>query len=208
MPDQILKEVTHLGSTLAELATKQLDTVIKELKGDVGAGRDPKELGESPQRVNAGTLAYNVLQLVSKAGTLLTQLSEYDLVRRNVPVLTLRASNPLTSLPLQAGKAYPYELLIENEGNDELKVSLKAELLEKNLESGELTHGRELEVNGELGSIFASERRRIVVSIPALKEGSYGLSITITQHEGHAGKVIGKKTVMLNVLPFPAQPQP
>ena len=76
------------------------------------------------------------------------------------------------------------------------------------LESGELTHGRELEVNGELGSIFASERRRIVVSIPALKEGSYGLSITITQHEGHAGKVIGKKTVMLNVLPFPAQPQP
>jgi len=206
MPDQILKEVTHLGSVLAELATKQLDEVSKQLGGAVGEGRDPSDV-QPPRRVNAGTLAFNVLQLASKAGALLTQLSEYDLVRRNVSALALRSSNPLTSLPLQAGVGHPYELLIENEGDDEPRISISAELLTKN-ELGELKRLGELEIDGKFKRIFASERRHIRVKIPGLPEGTYSLGITIRQGEEGDAKVIGKKTVTLNVLPLAEQHEP
>jgi hypothetical protein len=204
MPDQILKEVTHLGSTLAELATKQLDAVIGELRGAAGDGRDPHD-HEPPRRVNAGTMAFNVLQLVSKAGTLLTQLSEYDLVRRNVPALTLRSSNPLTNLTLQADTRYPYELLVENEGVDELKTHIKAEIFE----DGKDEPLGEIELEGKFRRIFPSERRRISAKIPELSQGRYSLSFTITQGEDEDGaNVIGKKTIILNVLAAPQQHNP
>jgi len=203
MPDQILKEVTHLGSTLAELATKQLDAVIHELGGPVGDGRKPDDPVEPPRRVNAGTLAFNALQLVSKVGSLLTQLSQYDLVRRNVPTLTLRSSNPLSGLTLQANEDYKYELLIENDGEDELKLSLHAEIMEAGKDSP--PHLEELTLAPKLKRILSLERLRAHVTIPGLPEGKYSLIFTINQGEDETAKVIGKKVVALIVLPAPKQ---
>lgn len=201
MPDQILKEVTHLGSTLAELATKQLDAVIGELRGPTGDGRDSGDT-EAPRRVNAGTMAFNVLQLMSKAGALLTELSEYDLVRRNAPALTLRSSNPLTNLTLQSHTPYPYELLVENEGAEELTTHITAELFQ----GGKAVPSVELE--GTFGRIFPSERRRISAKVPGLDEGTYSLSFTVRQGAHEHASVIGKKTIILTVLPKPRPHKP
>jgi len=215
MPDQILKEVTHLGSTLAELATKQLDAVIHELGGPVGDGRKPDDPVEPPRRVNAGTLAFNALQLVSKVGSLLTQLSQYDLVRRNVPMLTLKSSNPLSGLTLQANEGSKYELLLENDGNDEPQINLNAEINEASKDAPpqkdappppkkpakKLT----LTIEPKLESILSLERLRVHITIPGLPEGKYSLVFTVTQGENKTGKIIGKKVVALIVLPAPEQ---
>jgi hypothetical protein len=203
MPDQVLKEVTHLGSTLAELATKQLDAVIDELRGTVGDGRKPGGPTEPPRRVNVGTMAFNVLQLASKFGSLLTQLSEYDLVRRNVPALTLKSSNPLTALRLQSGEPYGYELLIENDGDDELKLSVEAELTEA--DQGPLGN---LEIEPSLERLFAMERRRVKVLIPGLAKGEYCLTFTVKTVDKSEPKVIGQKRIALHVLPGPQQHEP
>jgi hypothetical protein len=220
MPDQILKEVTHLGSTLAELATKQLNSVIEELGGPTGDGSEVKDR-VPPPRVNAGTMAFNVLQLMSKAGALLTQLSEYDLVRRNAPTLTLRSSNPLTNLTLQAHVPHPYDLLVENEGNDELRISMSAQTLEvkeppaaddpsaanRKPAADKVEAVPQPEILEDLVQIFGLERRRVSVTIPGLPKGSYLLSFTIKQRDNEAN-VLGKKSVTLKVLPAPEQHKP
>jgi|GEM_PF-4699725 len=200
MPDQILRDVTHLASTLADQATKQLDTVLKEFRGDVGEGRKPNE---PPQRVNVGTMAFSVLQLASKVGSLLTELSEYDLVRKNTPVLTLKSSNPLTSIELEQKKEHPYELLIENDGVEELKIAIEAQLIA----TGKQPKG--IDIQPKLARIFASERRHIAVTIPALTEGKYCLSFTVTVKDQQGkSKVVGKKVVDLIVLPAPKPHDP
>lgn len=203
MPEQVLKEVTHLGSTLAELATKQLDAVIDELRGTVGDGHEPGDPAEPPRRVNMGTMAFNVLQLASKVGSLLTQLSEYDLVRRNVPALTLKSSNPLTELPLKSGESYAYELLIENDGDDELKISVEAELTEA--EHGPI---KNLDIEPSLKRLFAMERRRVQVRIPGLPKGEYILTFTVRAVDELERKVIGQKRIALHVHPEPKQHEP
>jgi len=194
MPDQILRDVTHLASTLANQATEQLDTVLKELRGEVGEGRNSDE---PPRRVNVGTMAFSVLQLASKVGSLLTELSEYDLVRKNTPALTLKSSNPLTSIELAEGKPYRYQLLIENDGVHDLEVAIDAQLVAPGKEP------RVLELESTLKRIFASERRHIAVIIPKLHEGKYCLSFTV-KDERHS-TVIGKKVIDLIVLPAPKQ---
>jgi hypothetical protein len=117
----LVNEVTRLGSTLAELATDQVQTVLTELRGPGGeAEKKPHpDLGPGADRINLGTLGFGVLELASKVGELMTQLSRYDLVRTGAPTLFLRATNPITSVTLAANEALDYRLLVENAGSDE-----------------------------------------------------------------------------------------
>lgn len=201
MPDQILKDLTHVASTLAEQAAKQIQSVTDELKGPVGRGRGSDD-PQPPQRVNLGTMAFNVMQLASKVGSLLMELSQYDLVRRNIPTLTLRSPNQLTELPLEAGKEYEYKVLVENEGTEAQHVSLKAKIFKPGRERP--LHN--LQIVGEFGEISASERRAVSVTIPAeLEQGKYCLVFTIRDRSDDKRTVIGKKVVDLLVRPLPEQ---
>jgi hypothetical protein len=195
MADQILKEVTHLGSTLADLATKQLDSVLGELRGPTGDADGAQGMG---QRVNAGTLAFNVFQLVSRVGSIMKELSEYDLVRKGEPTLILGASTPLSGLTLSEGSQLRYTLLLENNGPDEkgLKVAV-------DLERDDGKPAR-VEYDAPFDVIFMSERRRVVIVSEALYAGKYALRIAVYGQEG----IRARKTVMITVLAAPQQHNP
>lgn len=223
--DRILKEVTHLGSTLAELATGQIDTVLTELRGPVGDAQPRPSSGRgsgAKERVNLGTLGFNMLTLASKVGELIAQLSQYDLVRADAPTLTLRSANPITNVTFEWGKAQDYALLVENTGKDEQGLMLVARLIPVPDEAEEPAGDRRaMEAAGEgyalkvapdvLELLAASERRRVVVKLDGLElpPGKHCLRVEVHQQDDHGrDKVLAAKVIEISVLPPPRAAAP
>jgi hypothetical protein len=198
--EEILKEVTNLGSTLAQLANSQLDAVLTELRGPTGAG---DTTSGASARVNVGTLAFNVLQVVNKVGDLMMQLSKYDLVRRDSPVLNVRAANPLTSWMIQAGEEQTYGFLVENNGERLTNLSLSASLsaVEAGAQPVSLS-----DISPALADLDENERRRVALRLPAQSTGKYVLRIEVTKVD--AAKPLAAKAVTVTVLPPPGQHTP
>jgi hypothetical protein len=183
MADQILKDAAQLGSTLTAFASRQLETVLTELRGPVG-GEAGANAGDS---ASLGTLAGNVMQIVNQVGSLLMQVSQYDLVRSNANVMLLSSPNSISSHTVRAGVASRYELLLENNGRRPAQVEIHAALHEKKpLEPSK--------VECDVG-----ERRRVQIHLPELSEGKYAL-IVVAKIDG---EVVARKTIALNVLPQP-----
>jgi hypothetical protein len=197
MSHQILKDVTHLGSKLADMATQQLDDVLSELRGPIG--NTPRDMSSDDQAnaVNVGRLTANVLQLVTKLGSLVTELGNYDIVRRDAATLVLNTPNPLTALTLESQTEEIYDLFLENNGRLESNLALTAELGSPNGKP------QKLEFDPSLERIEAGERRLVRLVIPgldALAKGAYNMTITLAR-TGDAVTVLAKKTVVINVLP-------
>jgi hypothetical protein len=210
MARNIVSEVTRLGSTLAELATDQVQTVLTELRGSAGeAQKKPRpDLGPGAERINLGTLGFDVLKLASKVGELMTQLSQYDLVRAGAPTLFLRAANPITSVTLAANEALDYRLLVENAGSDEdgrdLTLIATLELVKTHGAAvGPAVTAPAVVVPASL-TVAAFERRQVTVNAPALATGKWVLRIDVAGADGP----LAAKTVEITVLPPPGPPRP
>jgi hypothetical protein len=118
----------------------------------------------------------------------------------------LRSSNPITNLTVPHNAAAEYPLLIENNGDLEPKITLKATLTRNG--SGRSPGTGRITFKPPLTSIDASERRRVVVKLPKLSQGTYTLSISASipkQSGGDKAEVIATKTVTVNALPKPRQ---
>lgn len=200
MPDQILKDVTDLGSKLANMAAQQLDDVLGELRGPIGGAPDAQSVS-----ANLGRLAVTMLQMVGKMGTVVTELASYDLVHRGAPTLVLNSTNPLTDVSVSANEAFTYELLVDNNGRGTQNLVVAARLSS----AGE--RDRSLRLSPALTSIGSLERRRVAIDVPALASpgrAAYTLVITVLNETGDSATVLAKKTVLINVLPAPEPPTP
>lgn len=190
MADQILKQATQLGSTLTSVASQQLDSVLKELRGPVGDGNVPGE----DNAASLGALASNVMQIVNQIGSLLVTASQYDLIRKDTHVLLLGSANALASLTVHAGKKTTYEFLVENSGRDGCIVEWQA-----SLDPG--VNGRKGDIEVQELEIARDERRRVTIRLPSLAEGKHTLAIIAKVK----GKPVARKTVSVGVLPQPAR---
>jgi hypothetical protein len=205
MADEILKDMTHLGSTLADVATKQLDAMLAELRGAQGAAgpRDRKHSRDG--RVNVGTLAVNLIELAGKAGEILTQLANYDLVRRDTPEIFVSGSNPISGIKLRTGEPTDYGFLLENDGAGDLKATVRARL-----EGGEKRQS--VTVTPPVDAIAEGERRKLVARVPGQKTpGRRTLIIeVIGSKDPTSGKpqIFNTKTIEVTVLPPPTQHKP
>jgi hypothetical protein len=188
MADEILKEATKLGSSLAALASSQLKTMLDELRGPSGAGTDVP----SADGANLGGLAASLLQLVNQTGSLLVQLSQYDVVRKDANLLRLDAANPISNLTIKANERVNYDLLLENNGRSPRVVTLKPSIT---IDSS-VSELREAELVVQSG-----ERRRVTIELPPLSEGKVTLSVVALAGENS----IARKTVAINVMPQPRQ---
>lgn len=210
MARNIVNEVTRLGSTLAELATDQVQTVLTELRGPAGeAHKKPNpDLGPGAERINLGTLGFDVLKLASKVGELMAQLSQYDLVRTGAPTLFLRAANPITSVTLAADEALHYRLLVENAGSDEdgrdLTLVATLEPVKTLGAAAAPADAVAARVVPDRMTVTALERRHVTVNGPALAPGKWMLRIDVAGPNGP----LAAKTVELTVLPPPGPPRP
>ena len=197
MADDTLKQVTQLGSTLAKTATEQLDKVLVELRGPLGS--TPHVDSAS---FNMGTLAVSLLQVVNRVGSIMTELSQFDLVKRP-PALVLNAPNAPTSITLPHGTDASYSFLVENSGNvggDVLAVTLTFQLYDRN--------GAEVPGISDTKSeeLSAGERRRVEVKLPYLAAGAYTLRIAAVQDS--TGATVSTKIVTITVLAPPQQHSP
>jgi hypothetical protein len=197
MADEILKDMTHLGSTLADVATKQLDAVLEELSGARGAAGPKDRDRPRDGHINVGTLAVNLIELAGKAGQILTQLSKYDLVRQDAPKLFISSSNPISGINIRSGERYPYDFLLENDGDDLKAVSVRARV------------GREeLRVEPSMEGIATGERRRLTVVLSSLPPGRMNLSVEVVDQSSKEERILATKTIEVTVLPPPTQPTP
>lgn len=192
MADQILKQATQLGSTLTSVASRQLDSVLKELRGPVGDGKVPGQ----DNAASLGALASNVMQIVNQIGSLLVTASQYDLIRKDTHVLLLGSANALASLTVHAGKKTPYEFLVENSGRDGCIVKWQA-----SLHPG--MKGPKDDIKVQEVEIARDERKRVTIKLPSLAAGKRTLVI-IAKVEGQP---VARKTVSVDVLPRPARHQ-
>jgi hypothetical protein len=201
--ERILSEVTRVGSSLAELATKELDVVLKDLSGPQGGTEKLPDADIGAGRVNVGTLAFNTLQLLSKVGDLMSQLAKYDLVRNDVPQITLQSTSPLSEVTVQTDEAQEFKFLLGNDGTEDVKVEFSVVL--RNLETDQV---RELDVTPKLDrQLHPGERVRLGVEIPALAQprqaaGKHALTIEVRDPK-HLDKPIARKTLLIKVLPAP-----
>jgi hypothetical protein len=198
--NRILSEVTRLGSSLTELATSELDTVLNQIRGPQGDASPSLDSGEA----NVGTLAVNAMQLLGKVGDLITQLSKYDLVRKDAPSLALGTASPISSFTVPNGKEREYVFLLENNDGKPKYVTVDARLAAlPRSDGGASPDTKALEVSEDVRhfEILPEERRRIQVTIPAQYEtGKYKLSIDVTARDDK-GTTTTRKTVVLTVLP-------
>ncbi len=197
MADEILKDMTHLGSTLADVATKQLDAVLEELSGARG-GAGPKDR-ERPRdgHINVGTLAVNLIELAGKAGQILTQLSNYDLVRKDAPKLFVSSSNPISGIKLRRGERYQYDFLLENDGDDLKAVSVHARL-----------EGEEVDVKPAINAMATGERRKLTVVLLGQDPGRRQLIVEVIDRSSEVPRILATKTIEVTVLPPPTQHTP
>jgi hypothetical protein len=206
MADEILKDMTHLGSTLADVATKQLDAMLDELSGARGAAGPRDREHSRDGHVNVGTLAVNLIELAGKAGQILTQLAKYDLVRRDTPELFVSASNPISGIKLRTGESTDYGFLLENDGAGDLKATVRARL-----EGGEKKR-QGVTVTPAVDAIAEGERRKLVARLPGQKTpGRRTLIIEVVGSEDPtSGKrqIFNTKTIEVTVLPPPTQHKP
>jgi len=208
MADEILKDMTQLGSKLAEMATNQLDDVLSEIKGPVGGSRD------EGQSANVGTLAFKVLQAVSRLGELATELAKYDLVRSDKEKLTMSSANALSSITFRSNtQGHEYHLFIENDGRkDRWQLKLEAKLLKFSSPSEPSSQNVEAPALPDL--IAASERRRVTIKLQPLAAGEYNLMLSLYSSESSVCPPTSSPTppatkkVLIKVLPPPEPPTP
>lgn len=204
--EHILGELTRVGSSLAELATRELDVVIKDLSGPTG--RTDKALPEADigrGRVNVGTLASTALQLVSKLGDLLSQLSKYDLVRNDCSQITLNSANPVSEISVQANTEGTHGFLLGNDGMQDIEFDVTAKLL--NLTPGKNDPPTKVDLTPTLSKILAGERHRLTAKIPKIADpspttGRYALTIEVRDRVKRDPPA-ARKTVLIKVLPLP-----
>lgn len=156
MTQRVLNDMTRLASTLVGTAEQQLDSVLKEFVKPPGAEAPPD------RKVDAGTLAASVMQVVSKLGTLMVELSKYDLVRRNDAIFRVGAHNAVSSLECERNAPTAYAFWVENESNGAAKVS--ATLVQPR------DPDRVLSISPKFDDLQPGERRRVTIEIPGINE--------------------------------------
>ncbi len=198
--EDILADVTRVGSKLADLATQQLDMVMTDLSSPAGARQEPNvERRESLGRNDGDALLFHLLQLMGKAGELMAQLSRYDVVRNDTPRVVLRAANPFESLTFPAGARPEYAFMLVNDGRCEPGLTLTATL------TGDGTAPRELLPTPELTRIESGEHLRACVQLPELREGTHLLEIRARTDQG---QLLAAQNVQLRILPAPRPHSP
>lgn len=176
MTERIFKDVAQLGSTLTQFASDQLSTMMTELRGGRGDGEP-----------SVATLTNNVIQIVNQVGALVVELSKYDLVRKDVSVLSLSSPNSISSHTMREDEASSYTLLVENDGQEDLETTIVAEL-----------HPGGTQALEDTRTIGVAERRRFIVKIPRLPAGKRTLVVTAKVRD----KVVARKTVAISILPL------
>ncbi|MDD9940423.1 MAG: hypothetical protein OXU20_05105 [Myxococcales bacterium] len=192
----VLEDVSRVGSKLASFASEQLETVLRELGGPAaaqGAGAPPMSttasVGSHP---DARTLSTQALQLIGKAGALMTELAQYEVVRRGRPQVTLRSANRFASMTVPEGSTSDYTFLLANGGEDEPCLVLSAAL------SGSDGAPGALKLRPEKTRLHCGERRQVQIQLPALAEGEYVLELRVrTEHS----KLLAAQNVAVRVLP-------
>ncbi|MEY4581599.1 MAG: hypothetical protein RL701_6302 [Pseudomonadota bacterium] len=208
--ERILTEVSRLGSSLAELATRELEVVLNDLKGERGSTNQESDADIGAGRVNLGTVSVNAMQLLAKVGEFVTELSKYDLIRNDIPRLTLRATNPISSHSVQTSDGKPYFFLLENDGENGQSVAIAASLtcVPRAERPAVLPSPAQPKITPELDTIGAGERRRLALELPdQLSSGEYRLRIEVFDRS-QPPKLIARKTIQVNVLPPPQQHSP
>jgi hypothetical protein len=191
MAEKILKDAAQLGSSLTAFANRQLSTMLGELGGLRDGQDDGRGRGEG---LPLGQLASNVFQIVNLTGSLLVQLSKYDLVRQDSSVMLLDSGNSLSSITVRAQQSIDFPMLVENNGRQPRAVMLFAKIDNADWQP---MHELELQV---------SERRRVPVQLPAQMPGKRTLMIKAEVLDPHGDRVtIARKTVAVTVLPEAAQ---
>jgi len=153
MTERVLEDAARLGAALADTASKQIESVLKEL-------RRPSAPGAAGTRLGMETLAASALQIASKLGALMVEASKFDLVRRNDLTFRVGAPNSVASLPFDPGSEVSYPFWVENDGRQSIRVRAR-------LGRGKTGITFEpLAIEPDLGVIAADERRRAHVKIP------------------------------------------
>ena len=204
--ENMWSEVLRLSASLADMATTQVASVSNELKR--GATEKDDDIGAG--RVDMGAAAASFFQLVGKVGELVTQLSKYDLVRRDTSMLTLGAANPTSSLTTSVDKPIQLAFLLANDGAEAVNVEAEASLTfqPKDVVPGTVGSeppSRPLGLSDKVNLIGAQERRRIVLEdFTISKPGHYRLRIDVRDSAVPVGKPpSARKTVQILVLPPP-----
>jgi hypothetical protein len=189
MVERILKDATQLGSSLAAFANRQLETMVKEL-GPMREGDE--QPGDGRPGLPLGQLASNVMQIVNLTGSLLVQLSKYDLVRQDSSVMLLDSGNALSSITVRADQEIVYPVLVENNGKQPRLLTVEAKF------SNDGAWGRVADLE-----LDVSERRRISLRFEPQPPGKHNLIIRaqVPPAEEHGAPVtIARKTVAVTVL--------
>jgi hypothetical protein len=114
MTDRLIEDVSRVGSALADMASEQIDAVLKELQ-------KPPASPTQDVRVDAGTLAVSLLQVVNKLGSLMVEVSKYDLVRRSADLFRVGGPNGVSTVAFASVPA-TYRFWVENETSAPVRV--------------------------------------------------------------------------------------
>jgi hypothetical protein len=133
------------------------------------------------------------------------QASKYDLVRSDVPRIALRTANAISSVTVPDGTAPEYEFLLENDGEDVSELVWTVELSRVADRAGEASQVLEAPQAPELTEIASGERRRVLLRLTALREGSHRLHVKVETKKGTDSglnnRILAGKTVTVIVLP-------
>jgi hypothetical protein len=186
MTERALKDMTRLGSALADMAGQQLDAVLKELQRPADSAARAADV-----KVDAGAMAASVMQVVSKLGALLVEVSKYDLVRRDEPVFRVGAPNSISTLGFDADSETSYAFWVENDSS--FRVQVRAKLGRGN----ESVVFDALELEPDLGTLQPGERRRARVSIPKNVEDACVLQFEAVTLDGGEHRIVSQRSVAL-----------
>jgi hypothetical protein len=182
MTDRVLKDVSRLGSALADMASQQIDSVLNEFRKSGDSAQDPVD------RLDTARLAASALQVVSKLGALMIEFSKYDLVRRNDHLFRVGCPNAVSSLAYDATSESRYGFWVENETQS--TVDVRATLGNGN------SPPMPLQIMPVLGTIQRGERRRAEVVIP--KNVADGCVLELAAFgTDKKDKLVGHQTVAL-----------
>ena len=182
MTDRVLKDMSRLGSALADMASQQIDSVLNEFRRSPDQPEDPAD-----DRVDPTALAASAMQVVSKLGALMIEVSKYDLVRRNDAIFRVGGPNAISTHDCSPASATRYAFWIENETRAPVRVlaGLKRDKAQ----------AMELQIHPHIEALEPGERRRAHVHLPPISDDAH--VICFEAHAVDGEELVSQRTVHL-----------